>query len=261
MANENWSQPTIGSNYSDVVGIINGKFEDLATGLVATTATNLPTNAIGWSSADLNWKKWNGSNWNTTLSPTNVYNITTTAANRWSTAQNLVITGDGTGTFTSVNGSAAVTATLTLATANNNVGTFGSATAVPVISVNAKGLVTGVTSAALGSIATQPSNNISITGGSISGLTNFTAPLGTADTATGRLRWNTATNALSIGTGSVAKTFVDTDTTQTLTNKTWNGVTVAIAYGGTGATTAAAARTNLDVDQAGTAIAMAIALG
>jgi len=36
---------------------------------------------------------------------------------------------------------------------------------------------------------------------------------------------------------------------------------LAVADGGTGASTAAAARTNLDVDQAGTALALAIALG
>ena len=36
---------------------------------------------------------------------------------------------------------------------------------------------------------------------------------------------------------------------------------LAVAEGGTGASTAAGARTNLDVDQAGTAVAMAIALG
>jgi lipid-binding SYLF domain-containing protein len=34
-----------------------------------------------------------------------------------------------------------------------------------------------------------------------------------------------------------------------------------VTEGGTGASSAAAARTNLDVDQAGTALAMAIALG
>lgn len=38
-------------------------------------------------------------------------------------------------------------------------------------------------------------------------------------------------------------------------------IDLAVADGGTGASTAAAARTNLDVDQAGTAVAMAIALG
>jgi len=40
------------------------------------------------------------------------------------------------------------------------------------------------------------------------------------------------------------------------------GITdLAVADGGTGASTAAGARTNLDVDQAGTAVALAIALG
>ena len=37
--------------------------------------------------------------------------------------------------------------------------------------------------------------------------------------------------------------------------------TIAIANGGTGATTVAGAQTNLQVDPAGTAVAMAIALG
>ena len=41
-----------------------------------------------------------------------------------------------------------------------------------------------------------------------------------------------------------------------------SGITdLAVADGGTGASTAAGARTNLDVDQAGTAVALAIALG
>jgi hypothetical protein len=40
----------------------------------------------------------------------------------------------------------------------------------------------------------------------------------------------------------------------------WAG-TIGVAFGGTGATTIAAAQTNLQVDPAGTAVAMAIALG
>jgi len=48
---------------------------------------------------------------------------------------------------------------------------------------------------------------------------------------------------------------------QTITNANWNGVAVPVLYGGTGATTISGAQTNLQVDPAGTAIAMAIALG
>jgi len=48
----------------------------------------------------------------------------------------------------------------------------------------------------------------------------------------------------------------------TITGGSITGITdLAVADGGTGASTAAAARTNLDVDQAGTAVALAIALG
>ena len=47
-----------------------------------------------------------------------------------------------------------------------------------------------------------------------------------------------------------------------ITGGSISGITdLAVADGGTGASTAAAARTNLDVDQAGTAVALSIALG
>jgi len=76
-----------------------------------------------------------------------VGNITT--ATSWATARDLSLTGDATATLTAVNGSAAVSAALTLATVNSTVGSFGSSTSVPVIAVNAKGLVTSVSSQAI----------------------------------------------------------------------------------------------------------------
>lgn len=79
-------------------------------------------------------------------------------ASAWATARNLSLTGDATATLTGVNGSAAVSAALTLATVNSNVGSFGSATSIPVVTVNAKGLVTGVTTASI-------STSLSISGG------------------------------------------------------------------------------------------------
>ena len=63
------------------------------------------------------------------------------------TARTLAITGDLTYTSPSFNGSANVTAAGTLATVNSNVGAFGSATSIPVITVNGKGLVTAVSTA------------------------------------------------------------------------------------------------------------------
>jgi len=70
-------------------------------------------------------------------------------ASAWETTRNLSLTGDGTATLTGVNGSGNVSAVFTLATVNSNVGTFGSTTAIPVITVNDKGLVTGVTTSAI----------------------------------------------------------------------------------------------------------------
>jgi hypothetical protein len=66
------------------------------------------------------------------------------------------------------------------------------------------------------------------------------------------------------GGGSLTGTWsnLGTVTTVIINGGTITGITdLAVADGGTGASTAAAARTNLDVDQAGTAVAMAIALG
>jgi len=61
---------------------------------------------------------------------------------------NMAVTGDVTGTSSGAN------VALTLATVNSNVGSFGSASVVPVVTVNAKGLVTAVSTAnILGSIA------------------------------------------------------------------------------------------------------------
>ena len=77
-----------------------------------------------------------------------------TTASTWATARDLSLTGDATATLTGVNGSANVSAALTLATVNSNVGQFGSSTAIPVVTVNAKGLVTAVSTVSIDNIPT-----------------------------------------------------------------------------------------------------------
>lgn len=72
-------------------------------------------------------------------------------ATKWLTARSIALTGDATATFASVDGSANVSTAVTLATVNSNVGQFGSTTSVPVVTVNAKGLVTAVSTVTIGS--------------------------------------------------------------------------------------------------------------
>ena len=65
------------------------------------------------------------------------------------TARTISATGDITWTSGDFDGSENVTGAATLATVNSNVGSFGSTSAIPVVTVNAKGLVTAVTTAAI----------------------------------------------------------------------------------------------------------------
>jgi hypothetical protein len=90
-----------------------------------------------------------------------------------------------------------------------------------------------------------------------------TLSVGSATTATniagggvGSLPYNTASGATTM----LAKGTTGYFLTAGASAPTWTQ-TLPVANGGTGATDAAGARTNLDVDQAGSAIAMSIALG
>jgi hypothetical protein len=133
------------------------------------------------------------------------------------------------------------TYTFNIANTGVTAATYGSGSQVPVFAVNAQGQLTTVTNTA-----------ISIAAAAVSGL----AASATTDT----------TNASNITSGTLPSGRLSGGYTAvtgvgTLTAGTWNANTIQIAYGGTGATTIAGAQTNLQVDPAGTAVALAIALG
>ena len=104
---------------------------------------------------------------------------------------------DATGSF-SLDGTASPTTQLTLRTVNSAPGSYGSATAIPVITVNAKGLVTGVSTA---NIATTLSIAGSTGGtGTVSLLSNTLTIAGSAGVTTS---FDDTSNTLTVGlTGS-----------------------------------------------------------
>ena len=119
----------------------------------------------------------------TTSSSGFVGNLTglASSATQLATGRTVAITGDLAYTSGAFDGTGNVTGTGTLATVNSNVGSFGSQTLIPVVTVNAKGLVTAVTTAAVGSGLTvtgdSGSENIDLLSEvlTISGGTNLTS--------------------------------------------------------------------------------------
>jgi hypothetical protein len=132
-------------------------------------------------------------------------------ATKLATARTIAFTGDATASG-SFDGSANYSQAITLATVNSNVGQFGSATAIPIITVNGKGLVTAVSTA---NIATT----LNITGDTGSdGISLLSETLGFVG-GTGITSSVTA-NTVTFDIDSTVATLTGS---QTLTNKTISG--------------------------------------
>ncbi len=118
-------------------------------------------------------------------------NLTGTAddADGLSSAVTVGLSGDATGTATFQNAGDTATISTTLATVNSDTGSFGSSTAIPVLTVNAKGLVTAVSTASISTSWTisDGSNTSSIDGGdtlTVSGTANEVDVLVSGDSLT-----------------------------------------------------------------------------
>jgi len=121
------------------------------TGVFSSNATNLSTNsAIVARDASGNFSAG-------TITAALSGNASTATA--LANSRTIALTGDATASG-SFDGSANYSQALTLATVNSNVGQFGSATAIPVVTVNAKGLVTAVSTTAV----SIPSGALTFTG-------------------------------------------------------------------------------------------------
>ena len=121
------------------------------------------------------------------------------------TARNFSISGDVSASTVSFNGSGAVVLATTLATVNSGVGSFGGATAVPSLTVNAKGLVTAASSTTISIPSSQINNFNSAVGARVdaelSGSTGITYSSGAISIT------NTAVSAGSYGDAATVPNF------------------------------------------------------
>ena len=142
---------------------------------------------------------------------TDITSITGSAASL-TTARTLSLTGDVTGS-TTFNGTANAATAATLSTVNTNVGTFGSGTAIPIVTVDGKGRVTAVSTASV------------ITGGTVSDVS-----VTSANGVSGTVATSTTTPAITLSLGAITPTSVAVSNTVTGTSSaptlsvtpTWN---------------------------------------
>jgi hypothetical protein len=140
-------------------------------------------------------------------------------ANALTTAVNIALTGDATGTV-SFNGASNVAIATTFATVNSNIGTYGGATNVPTFIVNNKGLITSVSNTAISfpvtSVFTR-TGAVTLLSSDVTGALGYT-PVGTL-VASGDVTGTSSGNAitLTLATVSTAGTYGTTTSVPVIT--------------------------------------------
>ena len=59
----NWSNPTLGSSYTNFVSEVRDRDIDLALAFDGVSAANIPTGTVRWNSSIGRWQKWTGTAW------------------------------------------------------------------------------------------------------------------------------------------------------------------------------------------------------
>lgn len=140
MADHN--KPTLSDNYTDVLGSLDSRLKDQAAAFdpAKVSPTNVPANAVRWSSASKKWQIWTGTAWND-LAESYSINITGSAATL-TTARTIALSGGAIGTATAFNGAANISIPVTSLDASMLTGRVPNS-AAPVAAITGTGDLTG----------------------------------------------------------------------------------------------------------------------
>lgn len=165
-------------------------------------------------------------------------------ATKWLNSRNLTLTGDATATFTGIDGSANVSAALTLANSGVTAGSYGSTTAIPTFTVDAKGRITAAgtvnvatTLSIAGNSGTDTvdllSDTLTVTGtnGITAAVTNntITLSIGQSVGTTDNVTFNNVTVNGTLSSDDITATNISVDGNATITgNLTVQGTTTTV---------------------------------
>lgn len=156
-------------------------------------------------------------------------------AAKWATARTLSFTGDATGSM-SVDGSANASAALTLANSGVTAGSYGTASAVPVLTIDSKGRITSASTTAVAGVSAVGYNSTSgVLSIDTSAGTTFTADIGVGTSDSPTFAALSTTGDLTIGGNLIVN---GTTTTLNSTTLSVDDINITVADGAVNAAAA-----------------------